>query len=65
MDLTKLIESLQSTLGQNLPSILGALGILIVGWLVAVIGHCSFFAYNSAADHTFRQAFLRRSSGSA
>jgi hypothetical protein len=37
MDLTKLIDSLQSTLGQNLPSILGALGILIVGWLVAVI----------------------------
>jgi hypothetical protein len=37
MDLTKLIDSLQSSLGQNLPSILGAVGILIIGWLVAVI----------------------------
>lgn len=36
MELTKLIDSLQSTLGQNLPGILGGLGILIVGWLVAV-----------------------------
>ncbi len=36
MDLSKLIETLQETLGGTLPSVLGALGILIVGWLVAM-----------------------------
>ena len=37
MDLSTLFTSLQSTLGATLPAILGALGILIIGWLVAVI----------------------------
>src|SRR5262247_3679422 len=37
MDFSALIESLQNNLGVHLPSILGALGILIIGWLVAVI----------------------------
>ncbi len=36
MDMTKLTETLQETLGATLPSVLGALGILVVGWLVAV-----------------------------
>ena len=37
MDLSTLFTSLQATLGATLPAILGALGILIIGWLVAVI----------------------------
>ena len=37
MDLTTLLQSMQNTLGENLPSILGALVILIVGWVVAVL----------------------------
>jgi hypothetical protein len=36
MDLQTLANSLQATLGAQLPGILGALGILIIGWLVAV-----------------------------
>lgn len=37
MDFSALVNSLQSTLGAHLPNILGALGILIIGWLVAVL----------------------------
>jgi hypothetical protein len=37
MDLSALGTSLQTTLGAQLPGILGALGILIIGWLVAVV----------------------------
>ena len=37
MDMTKLYESIQGTLGETLPSIFGALAILIVGWLIATI----------------------------
>lgn len=37
MDLNTLFESLQGTLGQTLPSILGALAILVLGWFVAVL----------------------------
>ena len=37
MDLTTLLQSMQSTLGENLPSILGALAILILGWIVAIL----------------------------
>ena len=37
MDFSALTTSLQNTLGSNLPHILGALGILVVGWLIAVI----------------------------
>ena len=36
MDMSKLLETLQTTLGGTLPSILGALGILILGWFVAM-----------------------------
>jgi hypothetical protein len=36
MDYKQLGDSLQATLGAQLPGILGALGILIIGWLVAV-----------------------------
>jgi hypothetical protein len=41
MDLSALATSLQSTLGAQLPGILGALGILIVGWLVAVVARAA------------------------
>ncbi len=37
MDFTTLFNSLQGQLGQHLPSILGALVILIGGWFVAVV----------------------------
>lgn len=37
MDMTKLFESLQGTLGEALPSILGALAILVIGWFVAIL----------------------------
>lgn len=37
MDLTSFVTALQSTLGAYLPKIAGALGILVVGWLVAVL----------------------------
>ena len=36
MDMTKLTETLQETLGATLPNVLGALGILVIGWFVAV-----------------------------
>jgi hypothetical protein len=36
MDFSTLISSLQTTLGAQLPSIFGALGIIVIGWLVAV-----------------------------
>ncbi|MDR4495998.1 MAG: mechanosensitive ion channel [Nitrospirales bacterium] len=34
--MSKLTETLQTTLGGTLPSVLGALGILILGWFVAI-----------------------------
>lgn len=37
MDFSALWTSLQNTLGGQLPSIFGALGIIVIGWLVAVI----------------------------
>jgi hypothetical protein len=37
MRMTTIFETLQQSLGQQLPGILGALVILIVGWLVALI----------------------------
>jgi len=37
MDIRSIIISLQDTLGTQLPKILGAVAILIVGWLLAVI----------------------------
>ncbi|MGH8634398.1 MAG: mechanosensitive ion channel family protein, partial [Burkholderiales bacterium] len=37
MDFSALVTSLQNALGAHLPNILGALGILIIGWLVAVL----------------------------
>jgi len=36
MDLSALVNSLQSTLGAQLPTIFAALVILVVGWLIAV-----------------------------
>ena len=37
MDLSALASSLQTTLGSHLPGILGALGILVLGWVIAVV----------------------------
>jgi hypothetical protein len=37
MDFKVLTDSLQSTLGGQLPAIFGALAIIAVGWLVAVL----------------------------
>ena len=37
MDLSALASSLQTTLGEHLPGILGALGILVLGWVIAVV----------------------------
>ncbi len=37
MDLSAFASSLQTTLGQHIPGILGALLILVVGWVVAVL----------------------------
>lgn len=37
MDFSTFFGSLQSTLGKHIPGILGALAILIVGWILAVI----------------------------
>jgi hypothetical protein len=37
MDLTNLFDSLLGTLGESLPSVLGALLILIIGWFIAII----------------------------
>lgn len=37
MDFRSLLESLQNTMGDTLPSLLAAVGILIVGWFVAVL----------------------------
>jgi len=37
MDFSVLATSLQSTLGAQLPAIFGALGIIVVGWLAAVL----------------------------
>jgi len=36
MDMTTLLQAIQNSLGQNLPSLLGAIGIFVIGWLVAV-----------------------------
>ena len=37
MDFSTLLESMQSTLGDILPGILGALAFLVGGWIVALI----------------------------
>lgn len=37
MDLSRLTETLQVNLGETLPNVLGALGILILGWIVALL----------------------------
>jgi hypothetical protein len=44
MNTNALWESLQSSLGAHLPQLFGALAILILGWVVAVVvraGACS------------------------
>ena len=37
MDLTSLTQSLQAALGGHLPSILGAVGIGLIGWIAAIV----------------------------
>lgn len=41
MDLSALATSLQSTIGSHLPGILGALGILVVGYVLAVVARAA------------------------
>ena len=41
MDLSALAVSLQSTLGAHLPGVLGALGILVLGWVLAVVARAA------------------------
>lgn len=41
MDISAFMNSLQATLGAHVPSILGAIAILIVGWLLAVVARAS------------------------
>jgi len=41
MDFSVLAASLQSTLGGQLPAIFGALGIIVVGWLAAVLARAA------------------------
>ena len=36
MDMSKLVDSLQGTLGETLPTVLGALAILVAGYFIAV-----------------------------
>ena len=36
MGTATLMQSLQSTLGQNIPHLLGAVAILVIGWFVAI-----------------------------
>ena len=36
MDLSNFVASLQTSLGANLPKVLGAVAILALGWLLAV-----------------------------
>ncbi|MBA3614422.1 MAG: hypothetical protein H0W49_16240, partial [Nitrospirales bacterium] len=35
--MSKLTETLQVNLGETLPNVLGALGILLLGWIMALI----------------------------
>ncbi|MEM7409043.1 MAG: mechanosensitive ion channel [Myxococcota bacterium] len=37
MDISNLLETLQGRLGETLPSLLGAIAILLVGWFVALV----------------------------
>jgi len=37
MDFNSLIESIQGTLGSTLPSLMAAVGILVIGWFIAVL----------------------------
>ena len=37
MDFAKMFESMQATLGDTVPTMLAAVGILVVGWIVAVV----------------------------
>ena len=41
MDISALASSLQSTLGAQLPSIFAALGIIVLGWLIAVLARAA------------------------
>ena len=41
MDLSRFFESIQESLGGALPNLLGALIILVVGWLIAVVARAA------------------------
>ncbi|MEX0958662.1 MAG: mechanosensitive ion channel [Burkholderiales bacterium] len=61
MDLSAFAASLQDTLGTHLPGILGALAILIVGWIIAVIARAtvrkslSLLKVNARIDETTQE----------
>jgi Fe-S cluster biogenesis protein NfuA len=61
MDFSVLATSLQSTLGGQLPGIFGALGIIAIGWIAAVVvpvpGACSACSTSTGAS---RRAPARR-----
>ncbi|HUF81866.1 MAG TPA: mechanosensitive ion channel [Burkholderiales bacterium] len=63
MDFSAFTTSLQNTLGTHLPSIIGALGILIVGWLAAVLARAgtrrllSLLAVNRRIQESTDQRF--------
>ena len=59
MDLQTLANSLQATLGAQLPGILGALGILIIGWLVAVAARAGSTGSRGFARGTDRVCRVR------
>ena len=48
MYLSALAVSLQSTLGAHLPGVLGALGILVLGWVIAVVARAATRTSNCA-----------------
>lgn len=50
MDFTSLIQSLQTALGGQLPSILGALGMGLVGWIVAAVVRSGVRRAGTAVD---------------
>jgi len=60
MDFTALVNSLQDTLVAHLPKILGAVGILIIGWLVAVLARAGVMRLLEALSVNLR---IRESTG--
>ncbi|HTH60889.1 MAG TPA: mechanosensitive ion channel [Paraburkholderia sp.] len=67
MDTSGFLASLQTTLGGYVPTVIGAIGILIIGWLIAVIARASIFRLLTAlkvdqriSDSTGQGAYVER-----